>query len=330
VSTDGLNYTFTDFSEIFESLVPNGFEIQYGAIVSFDGTKFFLSATLYDGSQSATYPVYTSEDGVSWTLFETNGLQPHFGALSFIVFDEKLFLTANFASGAAAADYGLAVFDAEESSWSRISLPEGNWAPWLITKQDEVYMLPGRNQGLDYLTSTDLVTWTIRSFPSPLFSFYASAVESYGPYVYVSGYNDGTLLRSSNVSDPSTWENLEPQTPFAIFGFDSLNFFSFEEKIFIKYGGTNSFYAYSSNYGNTWTLGQLPDNIVPGFYSKKPDTRSTAFSLSASQTIIPTRSIEPNVVDEIIGGITLSEGDQIRIYSESPDLIAQVYGVEIA
>jgi hypothetical protein len=52
--------------------------------------------------------------------------------------------------------------------------------------------------------------------------------------------------------------------------------------------------------------------------------------LSSTQTIIPTRSIEPNVVDEIVGGITLSAGDQIRIYSESPDLIAQVYGVEIA
>jgi hypothetical protein len=52
--------------------------------------------------------------------------------------------------------------------------------------------------------------------------------------------------------------------------------------------------------------------------------------LSVAQTIVPTRSIEPNVVDEIVGGITLSEGDQIRIYSESPDLIAQVYGVEIA
>jgi hypothetical protein len=52
-------------------------------------------------------------------------------------------------------------------------------------------------------------------------------------------------------------------------------------------------------------------------------------TISNSQTIIPNRSIEPNQVDEIVGGITLSAGDQIRIYSESDDLIVQVYGVEI-
>ena len=54
------------------------------------------------------------------------------------------------------------------------------------------------------------------------------------------------------------------------------------------------------------------------------------YSISDAQIIIPTRSIEPNTVDEITGGITLSAGDQIRVYSESPDLIVQVYGVEIA
>jgi len=52
--------------------------------------------------------------------------------------------------------------------------------------------------------------------------------------------------------------------------------------------------------------------------------------ISNAQKIIPTRSIEPNQVDEIVGGITLSAGDQIRVYSESDDLIVQVYGVEIA
>lgn len=53
-------------------------------------------------------------------------------------------------------------------------------------------------------------------------------------------------------------------------------------------------------------------------------------NVSNSQTIIPTRSIEPNTVDEITGGITLSAGDQIRVYSESEDLIVQVYGVELS
>lgn len=57
---------------------------------------------------------------------------------------------------------------------------------------------------------------------------------------------------------------------------------------------------------------------------------SQANIISQAQTIIPTRTIEPNVTDEISGGITLSAGDQIRVYSESEDLTVQVYGVEIS
>jgi hypothetical protein len=53
-------------------------------------------------------------------------------------------------------------------------------------------------------------------------------------------------------------------------------------------------------------------------------------TLSNSQTIIPARSIEPSAVDEIVGGITLSAGDQVIVFSESSDLVVQVYGVEIA
>jgi hypothetical protein len=57
---------------------------------------------------------------------------------------------------------------------------------------------------------------------------------------------------------------------------------------------------------------------------------NNSLTISNAQTIIPNRSIAPNAVDEIAGGITLSAGDQIRIYSESPNLIVQVYGVEIS
>jgi hypothetical protein len=52
--------------------------------------------------------------------------------------------------------------------------------------------------------------------------------------------------------------------------------------------------------------------------------------ISATQTLIPTRTIEAGVVDEIVGGITLSAGDQIRTNSDSTDLIVHVYGVELS
>jgi hypothetical protein len=100
--------------------------------------------------------------------------------------------------------------------------------------------------------------------------------------------------------------------------------------------GNNKFVAVSSNGdvaisedGTGW---QITEKLSANYYER------LAYGLLSyekdvignSQTIIPTRSIAPNAVDEISGGITLSAGDQIRVFSESPDLIAQVYGVEIA
>lgn len=52
--------------------------------------------------------------------------------------------------------------------------------------------------------------------------------------------------------------------------------------------------------------------------------------ISDKATIIPNRTIEPKAVDEIVGGIVLSEGDQIRVYSDSEDVLIHVYGVELS
>lgn len=338
ISSDGVSYTFTQFSEIFESLVSNGAEIPRGG-VTFHGTKFFLTITLYDGSQPSgsqyTYPVYTSEDALLWTPFEINGLDPFIAEPELKSVGEKLFLTTNFAeNGYVQSDYGIAVFDSETSSWSRILIPLNTLYGFSfnLANSDGTYVLFGDNQSDWYFTSTDLVSWTLRSLPAGSSSFYARALEAYGPYVYVSGYTSSTLLRSSNVLDGSSWENLTDVLPAVAFGYFP-KFFSFEEKIFAKYRAAwpnNSTYAYSSNYGDTWTLGELPDSVSFSAILKKSDTISTVLSLSTAQTIIPNRSIAPNAVDEISGGITLSAGDQIRVYSESPDLIVQVYGVEIS
>ena len=52
--------------------------------------------------------------------------------------------------------------------------------------------------------------------------------------------------------------------------------------------------------------------------------------ISTTQQIIPTRTLAAGETDEIVGGITLSSGDQIRIYSESPNIYAHIYGVELS
>jgi hypothetical protein len=106
-----------------------------------------------------------------------------------------------------------------------------------------------------------------------------------------------------------------------------------EEFVYVGEGSSGSRYRYSSTDGRSWTV-----TDVSSGYDISPEPGPIAFglkveqteSISQTQTIIPTRIIEPNVTDEISGGITLSAGDQIRVYSESEDLVVQVYGVEIA
>jgi len=57
---------------------------------------------------------------------------------------------------------------------------------------------------------------------------------------------------------------------------------------------------------------------------------SSTPGISNTQTIIPNKTLAAGAIDEIVGGITLSAGDQIRIYSESPDITAHIYGVELS
>lgn len=93
---------------------------------------------------------------------------------------------------------------------------------------------------------------------------------------------------------------------------------------------------YVSSDGITWTSSMYNGwgNDGGYIYTGKTltyDVPDAQFiTIDDSQTIIPTRSISSNEIQEVVGNITLSEGDQVRIYSESSDIIAQIYGVELS
>lgn len=84
--------------------------------------------------------------------------------------------------------------------------------------------------------------------------------------------------------------------------------------------------AYSTD-GITWT--QTTNPAGPMWLDLASRYIPGTDAILSYQVMVPTRSIASNAVDEIVGGITLSPGDQIRIYSESEDLVVHVYGVEI-
>jgi len=80
----------------------------------------------------------------------------------------------------------------------------------------------------------------------------------------------------------------------------------------------------------TYKLATIPaDNVSSQTATVTTPIVYEKLQFNDAKAIIPTKTIEPNTTHEILGGITLSAGDQVRVFSESEDLIVQVYGVEI-
>lgn len=73
----------------------------------------------------------------------------------------------------------------------------------------------------------------------------------------------------------------------------------------------------SSSLSTTYTLAFVPSEESTQLILKK-------------HIAIYNKTIAPSETHEIKGGVTLAMGDQIRIYSTSNEIIANVYGVEIA
>jgi hypothetical protein len=197
-----------------------------------------------------------------------------------------------------------------------------NWKS--IAYGDGKFVVAGGFNSAAAAYSTDGISWI--STGMPYASDWDSIAYGNGKFVAVSYFggfaysDDGISWSAANYLDSpsSRWSSV-----------------AYGNGKFVAALDLSSNFAYSED-GVSWTLGALPASARWGVVAygefvneETVTTTSTTYTLSSSQTIIPTRSIEPNVVDEIVGGITLSAGDQIRVYSESPDLIAQVYGVEI-
>lgn len=175
------------------------------------------------------------------------------------------------------------------------------------------------------IISTDGIVWTQVPTPAGITTWNNAVAYGNGLFVIV----DTNNLLTARSTDGVSW--VVGSLP-AGYQFSSINYAGDR---FIVGGKNHGAYSYDAN---TWTIFQLPTNplFANASYSKivfgssLQSLQANIPVINTSQTIIPTRSIESNTVDEITGGITLSAGDQIRVYSESEDLIVQVYGVEIS
>jgi hypothetical protein len=127
---------------------------------------------------------------------------------------------------------------------------------------------------------------------------------------------------------------------------------TYVEDKFVAVASSTTNTAYSTD-GITWSQSTMPSSAswqsvtygedkfvaVGGFttaaYSTIGITWIGSFEAEVQailnkQTLIPTKTLESGSTDEIVGGITLSAGDQIRTNSQSSDLTIHVYGVELS
>ena len=298
-SSDGITWS--------ESVLPANTpwtSVAYGNGVFVAGS---YSSSEQDGSSISAY----SEDGITWTL--TSIPTPY---VSEIVFYQNKFV----AFGAYDFAYSTNGLD-----WTMIylQLPPYWFKKSVAYNADSNILVAGSYSDVVVISGdiTGEAGRSIQWVPGP--SGLNSLVYGNGKFVsLVADYGNTDVYTST---DGVTWT-------YNYFPASWVRNIAFGDNKFIALGLIEQFVAYSSD-GVTWEL-----SFESGFTSATrliyvdqiQINNASLYELPVKNTIVPTRSIQPNQVDEIVGGITLSAGDQVRVYSESEDLIVQVYGVEIA
>jgi predicted GH43/DUF377 family glycosyl hydrolase len=148
----------------------------------------------------------------------------------------------------------------------------------------------------------------------------------YGNQKFIILSNSSTIYSST---DGINWNSPSISTPVT----SNWRDFKYVDDKFIALTN-NNYYLYSED-GTVWSLEYLPsaqpwNSIAFGIVGN--DTSNTQLipqSLN-KHYVIYNKTIAPAETHEIKGGITLSSGDQIRVYSDSPEIIANAYGVEIS
>ena len=172
--------------------------------------------------------------------------------------------------------------------------------------------------------STDGVTWSTTSIQTQE-TFYSVA---YGTDLFLAVGSNTAFAYSTDGQQWSTGY-VDGQSQSALRGVthNGAAFYAVGDNALVVYNSDPS--DQQSQWSSVQQLG-IQDSLYGIVTSVGEPIFATVESILSRQTIIPTRTIEANTADEIVGGITLSEGDQIRVYSESDSLTIHIYGVEIS
>jgi hypothetical protein len=249
-----------------------------------------------------------STDGITWN---SNASLP--SSMLDIVYGQNNFVAVGSTN---------AVYSTDGISWSSSTIPASVSS---ITYGNERFVAIGSGTSAAY--STDGTTWVLSSIPDQLWEeisfgdgkfFAVSQPNSNLGYAVIAYSTDGI-----------TWTQQALPAGSSVYDYYYRN---------VSYGNPTlptaqtQYTVPSSNQAAISSISIISNDTVSHTYSvgivKAADTE--ILGISNTQTIIPTRTIAPGVVDEVVGGITLSAGDQIRTNSDSTDLTVHIYGVELS
>ena len=326
-STDGINWTGSSLpsESIWDSLA-------YG-----DGK--FVVVSKANNSRKAAY----STDGITWTV----STLPATGAFwESVTYGNGKFVAIAYGSSAAAystdgitwtastlpasrnwieIEYGAGKFVAavEDSDNWAYSTDGINWTEFISS-----YTLPGYLQfangkfiavnlyGFNIGTSIDGITWTTHTIPFR--ELWTGITYGAGKFLLVSA---GSTTAYS--TDGITW-TLGAILPLPTDGHNWREpSYGVDKFIVLGYATEN---AYSTD-GITWTLGPANNFVCNKVIYGGTEVINNSLN---KHYIIYNKEILSAETHEIKGGVTLSAGDQIRVYSASTEIITNVYGVEIA
>jgi hypothetical protein len=168
--------------------------------------------------------------------------------------------------------------------------------------------------------STNGITWTATTMPSS--EAWRSVTYGDGAFVAVAYYSDeaaystdGITWTASTLPSSADWRSVTYGEP-EVLG-------NISKTLYTTPASNEASISSISIINNGGNSGEYYLGIVKSSDSSTP-------GISTTQQIIPTKTLAAGETDEIVGGITLSAGDEIRIYSESPDITAHIYGVELS
>jgi hypothetical protein len=260
------------------------------------------------GSISAAY----STNGIAWT--ETT--LPDGANWKSVAYGDGGFAVVSASDKAAYSTNGI--------TWIQTTLPTNTSWISVAYGDGKFVTVPYSYGSTTAAYSTNGTTWTQATVPADA---YRSVAYGDGKFVIVS-YNPNTITGAYS-TDGITWT----QTVFPGTAPDRYQSVTYGESLQIQLLPNKTVYtAPSSTQTLVSSISIINNDTVPHTYSLgviKAVDAGTA-GISATQTLIPTRTVEPGVVEEIVGGIALSAGDQVRTSSDSTDLIVHIYGVELS